>query len=231
MSNTAQSIIGVPDILQALKSQRPITQIVIPKDLERNNDVQKLIQEAKKYRIKTSIEPEGHQVEAMLSGSNILGLSDLIETLSETTKILALDHLEDPHNVGAIIRSCVFFGISHILMSKNRQCQITPGVVKSSAYTVDQINIVRVSNVGDALLSLKKEGVWVYSTDVNGGTPLDKMTLPSPGVVILGNEHKGTSPRLLKLADEALYIPNHSKVNSLNVSVAAGIIAYHWSKG
>ena len=143
--------------------------------------------------------------------------------------ILALDHIEDPHNYGALIRSSVAFGCSHIITPKKRQCPITSTVVKASAGTLYAAQIIEVSNLAQSLAVMKKTGYWIYGADHKTAYSIKATTLNFPMVLVVGNEGKGISKGTQQHLDERLKIELSEQVESLNVSVATGILLHHIS--
>lgn len=150
-----------------------------------------------------------------------------IDTDVSTLKIAALDHIQDPHNFGAIIRAGHCFGINHFVVTKNNQVDITPVVVKASAGSIFHVNLYMAVNLARFLERLKKENFFVYAADVNARLALADVNFAEKSVVILGSEGKGIRPNVLKRADEKFYIPMQGKIDSLNVSQSAAIIFYH----
>lgn len=148
------------------------------------------------------------------------------EMLSKGYKnIVVLDKIQDPHNFGAIIRSAVSFGIQAIVIMNVKQVQVTPTVYKTSVGSVFDIDICKVSNINMALDKLKKNGYWVYtSTLSDDSVKLKDVNFGDKNVVVLGNEGDGVSELVVKNSDMKFIIPMTGKVDSLNVSVAAGII-------
>ena len=144
--------------------------------------------------------------------------------------VLILDHLEDPFNVGAIMRTCEGFGIRSIIIPKNRQAPINSGVIKASSGGVYHLNIVQVSNVAQAIQYCQKIGYWIYAMDSNSGTTLDSLSISKGSGIVLGNENKGISDRVLNQVDHHVNIPMKGKIKSFNVSVAAGIMLYDFVK-
>ncbi len=139
--------------------------------------------------------------------------------------LVILDHLEDPHNFGAIIRTCAAAGITSIIIPKDRAVKITDTVVKTSAGTINKVKIIMVSNLVEAIKKLKKLGYFIYGADATGE---DYMQVDFSGkkVLIIGNEGKGISPLVKKNCDFLISIPLEQNVESLNASVAAGILIY-----
>lgn len=140
-------------------------------------------------------------------------------------KIIMLDHLEDPHNFGAIIRTAEAAGIKSIIIPNDRSVRVTGTVAKVSVGTVENVNIVVVNNLVNTLKILKKSGYWIIGTDMNGS---DYKSLDYSGkiVLVIGNEGKGISRLVKENCDFIASIPMNGTVNSLNASVAAAIIMF-----
>lgn len=138
--------------------------------------------------------------------------------------ILMIDEIKDPHNLGAIIRSAEAFGVDGIIMKKDRQVAITPTVMKVATGAQNNILIAQVTNLNQAITKLKNAGYWIVSTDLGATKSVSALKYDFKTVVIVGNEHKGVSPLLSKSSDHIVKIPMLGKTNSLNVSVATGII-------
>jgi len=140
--------------------------------------------------------------------------------------IVVLDHIEDPHNFGAIIRTCDAAGVDGIIIPKNRSVGITSTVMKTSAGALESVKICEVTNLNDTLSYLKKEGYWVVGTDMENSVEYTDIDLTVPIVLIIGSEGRGMSKLLVKNSDFIARIPMYGSVNSLNASVAAGIMIY-----
>ncbi len=144
--------------------------------------------------------------------------------------IVLLDELQDPHNVGAIIRSAAAFGASAILMPEHNQAPITGTVIKTSAGMAFRIPIVRVGNVNQSIRTLKENGVWVYGLVMEGTESLTKSVFDAPTLFIIGNESTGIREKTLELCDVTLSIPMEPNCESLNASVAASVVMYEWNR-
>ena len=140
--------------------------------------------------------------------------------------IVILDHLEDPHNFGAIIRTCEASGIHSIIISSDRQVQVNSTVMKTSVGTVSLMNIISVSNIANSIEQLKKMGYWIVGTSLD--TDLDYRQVDYSGkiAIVIGNEGDGISNLVSKKCDFLVKIPMYGKTNSLNASVATGIMIY-----
>ena len=139
--------------------------------------------------------------------------------------IVMLDHLEDPHNFGAIIRTCEAAGVNGIIIPSDRSVSVNDTVIKTSVGTTENVKIVRVTNLNNTIKVLKDKGYWIFGTDMNGD---DYRTLDYRGktVIICGNEGDGMSKLVKENCDFIASIPMKGKVNSLNASVATGIILF-----
>lgn len=148
-------------------------------------------------------------------------------SLDEATSnfILCLDHLEDTHNFGAIIRSAVGAGIDSIIIPKDRSVKVTDTVVKTSAGMINHVKIIMVSNIASALKTLQKKGYFVYAADMHG-EDYQKIDYAPKKVLVIGNEGEGISRLVKEVSDVLVRIPIDSKCESLNASVAAGILIY-----
>ena len=138
--------------------------------------------------------------------------------------ILILDEIEDPHNLGAIIRSCDAFGVDGIILKNRNQVQINMTVVKVSTGAIDHVKICQVSNVSNAIRVLKESGFWIYASDGSAKTDFDSIKYDGPTALIVGSEGNGISRLVLENSDFIIKIPMLGHVNSLNVSVASGIL-------
>ena len=145
--------------------------------------------------------------------------------------VLMLDHIQDPQNFGAIIRSASAFSVKHIIIPKDRSVSITPTVLKTSSGGFTNAKIIKTGSLFDAINQLKKNGFWVYATTLDEkAKKLNNARFNFPLCLIMGNEEKGISNTLLNASDEKIYIPQSSNIQSLNVSVATGILLYEIAK-
>ena len=145
---------------------------------------------------------------------------------SEPQFIVLLDHLEDPHNLGAIIRTCEAAGVDAIVMPKDRQVMINSTVMKTSVGTLDNMNIVAVTNLVQAIEELKKNGFWVVGTALENSVDYRDVDYSGKIGLVIGNEGSGMSRLVTKSCDFIAKIPMYGTTNSLNASVAAGIMIY-----
>ncbi len=171
-----------------------------------------------------------HQgVAALVAPVNYLGLEDLVEHIQrqgETPALVVADRIQDPHNLGAIIRSAEALGMHGLIFDLRDSVPITDTVVKASAGAVFHLNICKVNNLTRAVRYLKDCGLWVYASSSHAEKTLAALDLQVPLAVIIGSEGKGVCALLQQSCDEQFRIPLAGKTESLNASVAAGIIFY-----
>lgn len=148
-----------------------------------------------------------------------------IDEVLNTNFLVMLDHLEDPHNFGAIIRTCEAAGVDAIIIPKKRSVEITSTVMKVSAGALNNIKIVEVSSLPQTIEKLKKHGFWFYGTDMDGSNYTD-VVYDSKTCLVIGAEGNGISKLVSEKCDFIISIPMTGKINSLNASVAAGIAIY-----
>ena len=147
---------------------------------------------------------------------------DLVEI---SNKLVILDHLEDPHNLGAIIRTVEASGIDGIILPKNRSVSVNETVMKTSVGALYNVNICQVTNLNQTISKLKELGFWIIGTDMNASNYQD-VNYPEKSVLIIGSEGFGMSRLVKESCDYVVSIPMYGKINSLNASVAAGIMIY-----
>ena len=149
-----------------------------------------------------------------------------IETAYNDDVVVILDHLEDPHNLGAIIRTCEAAGIKSIILPKDRQVQVNATVMKTSVGTLDNMNMVSVTNLVNAINKLKDNGFWIVGTALDNSVDFKTIDYSGKIALVIGNEGSGISNIVANNCDFLAKIPMYGKTNSLNASVAAGIMIY-----
>lgn len=153
-----------------------------------------------------------------------------ISCFDEAKLVVILDHIEDPHNFGAIIRTCEAAGVDGIIIPKDRACEVNSTVIKVSTGAIKNIKICEVVNLNRSIQYLKDHGYWIVGTDMNG-TDYKKIDYSGKTGIVIGNEGKGMSSLVKNNCDFIASIPMNGKVNSLNASVAAGIIIFEAIRG
>lgn len=172
------------------------------------------------------------KLDAMEKGNHqgiILEVDDFLysnlEDVMDDEVLLILDHLEDPHNLGAIIRTCEAAGIKSIIIPKDRSVRVNPTVMKVSVGCLENVNIAMVSNINTAIDKLKDNGFWIIGTDMNG-TDFKDIDYSGKIALVIGNEGSGISNLTRKKCDFIASIPMKGTVNSLNASVATALVIY-----
>lgn len=151
-------------------------------------------------------------------------LSDIVQ--NSASFIVILDHLEDPHNFGAIIRTCEAAGVDGIIIPKDRQVQVNSTVMKTSVGTLDVMKIVQVSNLASTIDFLKKHDFWIVGTALDNSVDYRTIDYSGKIALVIGNEGNGISSLIRKKCDFIAKIPMYGTTNSLNASVAGGIMIY-----
>lgn len=155
-------------------------------------------------------------------------VEDIIKKANDKNQmpfIILLDGIEDPHNFGAIIRSCECAGVHGIIIPKNRACQVNETVIRTSTGAISEMLIAKVTNLKDAIQTLKDNDIWVFSAEI-GGKDIYKQNLNLPVAFVIGSEGFGVKKTIQSACDEVLTLPLQGKVNSLNASVATGIVVF-----
>ena len=156
---------------------------------------------------------------------NIIGVCKMLSRKELGKKVLLLDDIQDPGNLGTIIRSSVAFNVDSIVMSLNTVDLYNPKVIRSTQGMIFKINLIK-DDLGQVIEKLKSKNIPIYTTNVNGGENIKNINSTDSYGLIMGNEGNGVKDEISALADRKIYIPMNSKVESLNVSVAASILLY-----
>jgi 23S rRNA (guanosine2251-2'-O)-methyltransferase len=161
----------------------------------------------------------------------MLDFKDFISKLqpTEDTMLVIMDELNDPHNVGAVIRSAAALGAAGVLMPTHNQAPVTGSVVKASAGMAFRVPLVTIGNVNYAIEALQKMGFKAYALAMKGSKSITKVEFDAPAVFIVGNEAEGIRKQTLENCDEIIRIPMHPRAESLNASVSAAVVLYQWS--
>jgi 23S rRNA (guanosine2251-2'-O)-methyltransferase len=171
-----------------------------------------------------------HQgVAARVSPYPFAGLDDMLaadDIADGTCRVLLLDQLQDPHNLGAIVRTASCVGLSGIILPRDRSVYPTPAVSKASAGALEHMKLARVTNMARTMDHLKERGLWIFGTDREADQSLYACDLTGPAGFVIGSEHKGIRPLVKKKCDMLISIPQAGPIQSLNASVAAGVVLY-----
>lgn len=224
-------IFGRNPVKEALRANR-VVKIFIQNNFQ-DKEINLLLQEKKPYiKVVSSSELDSrcngvHQgIMAEIKPYEYIDLEEIIRRSKkeEVPIIVLLDGINDTHNLGAILRSCDVFKVSGVLIPKHNQVPLNATVAKSSAGAINFVPVSLVSSVHQTLERLKEEGFWIVSTDGSAKIDYSEIKYDFPVVLIIGSEGKGISPLIIKNSDYVVKIPQYGHVNSLNASVAAGIL-------
>ena len=224
-------IFGRNPVKEALRANR-VNKIFIQNNFT-DKEINLLLQEKKPYiKVVSSGELDSrcngvHQgIMAEIKPYEYIDLEEIIRRSKkeDVPIIVLLDGINDTHNLGAILRSCDVFKVSGVLIPKHNQVPLNATVAKSSAGAINFVPVSLISSVHQTLERLKEEGFWIVSTDGSAKIDYNQMKYDFPIVLVIGSEGKGVSPLIVKNSDYVVKIPQYGHVNSLNASVAAGIL-------
>jgi 23S rRNA (guanosine2251-2'-O)-methyltransferase len=235
---TKEMIAGKNPVLEALRSTRDINKIWIAEGVKKSS-ITELLDMAKERKIVVQFAPkqkldklssEHHQgVVASVAAYNYAELDDIFKIAEERGEdpfIIILDELEDPHNLGSIMRTADAVGAHGIIIPRRRSVTLTAVVAKASTGAIEYIPTVRVNNLSQTVDELKERGVWIAGTDAKGSQDYRRMDATLPLAVIIGSEGRGMSRILTEKCDFLYNLPMVGHVTSLNASVAASLLMY-----
>ena len=240
--NDKDVIFGRNSVAEAIKSGRPLDSVMVARG-ERSGSIPKIVADAKKVGIVIK-EVDSKKLDFICGHNNHQGIAalgavkeyssidDIFKTAEERNEepfIIICDEIEDPHNLGAIIRTAEAAGAHGIIIPKRRSASLSFTVAKTSAGAVEFMHVARVTNIPQTIEELKKRGVWVYCADMDG-EPFYNSNLKGAIALVIGSEGNGVGRLVKEKCDVCLSMPMKGKINSLNASVAAGILMYEVSR-
>ena len=234
---------GVNPIQELLDREPDTIEKLYIRDNLRSTASFNIVNSASNHRIPVTKVPESklidlvgdvnHQgIVAAISEINYLEFEEWLSELEPTpeTAVLCLDEIEDPHNLGAILRTAAAAGISAVIVPKHRQAPVNATVMKTSAGTAGRIPIVRAVNLNQAILSLKDNKFWIAGLDQTADSSIWEQTYDVPMAFVIGNEGRGMRKKTGEHCDFLLSLPMENGVESLNASVSAALICYEWKR-
>ncbi|KEO81716.1 RNA methyltransferase [Tumebacillus flagellatus] len=238
-ANANEQVEGRHPVLEALKAERTINKILMAEGatgssvmeiLSKARQASIVVQTVPKNKLDQISEGRNHQgVIAYIAAKDYVELEDIVAAANNSPRpglIIVLDEIEDPHNLGSILRSADGVGAHGIVIPKRRAVPLTATVAKASAGAIEHIPVARVANISQAIESLKKMGYWVVGTDVDGEKLYHQVDMTVPTVLVIGNEGKGLGEVVKKRCDHLVRLPMIGQVQSLNAGVATGILLY-----
>lgn len=234
-----QYIVGRNPVLELLKTDREVEKLYVLKG-ELQGSINKIlgiakdkniiIQHVDKNKLDTLAEGNVHQgVAALVSSYNYAEIDDILEKAkikNESPFIIILDELEDPHNLGAIVRTAECAGVHGVIIPKRRSASVNQTVYKTSAGAVEHMLIAKVTNVSNTIEYLKEKGLWIYGADMDGADYYFNTKLDGSIGLVIGNEGKGLSRLVKEKCDVLVKVPMLGQISSLNASTAASILIY-----
>jgi len=227
---------GIHPVVEALRAKRALERLLVAQGAG-GPRLQEIIDLARRAAIPVRFEPRAaldrlagtsaHQgVVAMGAAQKYTDL----DGLAPCEMLVVLDGVEDPHNLGAIIRTAHAAGAGAVVIPERRAAGVTDVVAKAAAGAIEHLPVVRVTNINRALEELKQRGFWIYGLDERGAETYDQVEYASPAAVVLGGEGKACTSRCGSIATRWCAIPVAGPISSLNVSVAAGVMLFEWRR-
>ena len=235
---------GIHPVLEALKTNPHCVKEIFVEKGKKGIRLEELLEVAQKNRISVILgqaasegihrktgtseqeRSQGVTARIILPTLSLQELLGKLKTLETPPFLLALDSIQDPHNLGAIIRSAVAAGVNGLILPKDRSASITSTVIKVSAGAAFHLDICRVTNLVSSFKVLKKEGIWIFGTAKDSAQAVYETDLTVPACLVIGSEGKGLRPLVAEHCDMYISIPMQGSLDSLNASVAAGIILF-----
>ena len=227
---------GRNPIREALKNGHDLEKMLVQKG-ELSGSAREIVQKAKDQKVQIqvveksrldAIAPNHQGLIAFASAYQYSTVEEIMRTAEEKGEkpfLIVLDGITDPHNLGAIIRTAECAGVHGIILPQHRSVGLSPAAVKSSAGAVEYVKVARVNNLSRTIEQLQKEGVWFYAVTMNG-TDYREVEFDGGVALVIGAEEDGISRLVLEKCDHAVSLPMSGKIESLNASVAAGIMMY-----
>ena len=228
---------GIHPVREALRAGRPLDRVLVAKGAA-GPRVQEVIELCRQHGVPVRFEPREQLDRASggvaHQGVVAFGAAERYATLDESAATgglhVVLDGIEDPHNLGAVIRTAHAAGAAAVLIPERRAAGLTEVVARAAAGALAYVPVVRIVNVNRALEDLKKRGYWIYGLDERGEHLYDQVEFTAPTAIVLGGEGRGLHEHVAKRCDFLVRIPMSGGVASLNVSVAAGVMLFEWRR-
>jgi 23S rRNA (guanosine2251-2'-O)-methyltransferase len=230
-------LVGIHPVREALRAGRSIDKVLIAKGAG-GPRIQEIVDLCRQRDIAVRFEPRatldraggGETHQGIVAYGAATKYADLDNVAEHAQLLVVLDGVEDPHNLGAIVRTANAAGANAVLIPERRAAGLTETVAKSAAGALEYVPVVRVGNITRALQDLKKRGFWIYGLDERGTDSYDTVPFATPTVIVLGAEGKGVHQLVRENCDVLVRIPMAGTIPSLNVSVAAGVVLFEWKR-
>jgi 23S rRNA (guanosine2251-2'-O)-methyltransferase len=227
---------GIHPVAEALRAGRPLERLLVAQGAG-GPRLQEIIDLARRASVLVRFEPRA-ALDRLAGSSAHQGVVAMgadrkyadLDAVASSEMLVVLDGVEDPHNLGAIIRTAHAAGAGAVIIPERRAAGITDVVAKAAAGALEHLPVVRVTNINRALEDLKQRGFWIYGLDERGTETYDRAQYASPAALVLGGEGKGLHEQVRKHCDALVRIPMEGEISSLNVSVAAGVVLFEWKR-
>ena len=223
--NVYSSLRNDPDSIETVYVLQGLKDAKLLKSIQKSNLKVEYCNRAKLDKIANSTHHNG--VALKVSEIETYSIEELVRRAKKPGLLVALDGIQDPHNVGAILRTCDCTGVDGVILTKHNSCGLTPSVVKASTGAAYTVPVSIVTNLSQTLRNLKQEGYWVVGTDGSGKDLYNKIDYNMNVALVIGSEGEGMSRLVKEECDFIVKMPMKGHINSLNASVAAGIMIFN----
>jgi 23S rRNA (guanosine2251-2'-O)-methyltransferase len=227
---------GIHPVAEALRSRHPMDRLVVAQGAG-GPRLQELIDLARGAGVPVRFEPRSalDRLAGTTAHQGVVALGAArqyaeLDVAAAAELVVVLDGVEDPHNLGAIIRTAHAAGAGAVIIPERRAASLTDVAAKAAAGALEHLPVVRVTNVNRTLEDLKKRDFWIYGLDERGDKTYDDVDYATPTAFVLGGEGKGLHEQVRKHCDVLVRIPMAGKISSLNVSVATGVVLFEWKR-
>lgn len=229
-------IAGIHPVREALRAGRTLERVLIARGTA-GARIQEIVEACRAAQVPVRFEPREH-LDRTAAGTAHQGVVAVgaasryatLESIAGAELVVVLDGVEDPHNLGAIVRTANAAGAGAVLVPERRAAGLTEAVAKAAAGALEYVPVVRIGNVGQALEKLKRDGYWIYGLDERGEQSYDRVEYHRPTAIVLGSEGHGVHQNVRAHCDVLVRIPMAGRIASLNVSVAAGVVLFEWKR-
>lgn len=229
-------VIGLHPVMEALKSERPLERLMLAREVRRDSDLVNLaqargiaIERVARQRLDELVPNCNHQgIVAVAPEPGYLSFEELLARLQLSDKglVIILDHIQDPRNLGAILRVAEAAGAAGVIIPTRRAAALTPAAVKAAAGAIEYIPVIRVGNIVNVIKELQKIGFWIVGAEAGSQTGYTSFSYSAKTGLVLGGEGQGISRLVSQNCDVLVGLPMLGQLNSLNVAVAAGVLSY-----
>jgi len=227
---------GIHPVAEALRAHHPLERVLVAQGAG-GPRLQEIIDLARRASVPVRFEarPALDRLAGSAAHQGVVAMGAArqytdLDAVIGADMLVVLDGVEDPHNLGAIVRTAHAAGAGAVIIPERRAAGVTDVVAKAAAGALEHLPVARVTNINRTLETLKERGYWIYGLDERGPEVYDRVEFTRPSAIVLGGEGKGLHDQVRKRCDALLRIPMAGKISSLNVSVAAGVVLFEWKR-